>query len=572
MDTLRAFTSQLLSRYQALDRENPLRLSLQYADGLLLKRELDSEDIQLPRQVAVIGPTQVGKSTLVNLLLGDDFAGISPLAGYTRHAQGFSTQALSLPQQQRIGHLLPQLRRTEPALLSSEDLQCYCLVEVQPPRPPEQPLVVWDSPDFDSVSSRSYRFTVPSLCALADLILMVVSKEKYADQSVWDLLRLLAPAGPPLLLVINKIPAEASEELLAIMGRKFDQEGLPCPALATLPYLGDGAPAALADSGQGRLLTGLLARQLRAPPVEALPAPLLRAHWAEWVAPLRQEQEARQAWEALLDQELATSASHFERDYLANPRYREHLDQAILQLLDLLEVPGLAVPLAKARSLVTWPVRRLVGIFQQGRGEPQRPASIERDHLEEGMEQLVQRLLHLAGEQAVLRSGRQQLWWQHLWLLLQRQQGRLLERGQQLIASHLEQFQPEIRKAARQLYQQLQNQPRTLYALRATRVGADAAAVALALKTGGIGLNDLLLTPAMLAFTSLLAEGAVGQYMERVQDELTQAQRRSVRDRLFQPLREELARLDASQPSERLFGISAEGLRQAEQRMEELPC
>jgi GTPase SAR1 family protein len=572
MDPLRAFTARLLSRYQTLDPENPVRLSLQYADGLLLKQLARTPAGELPLQIAVIGPTQVGKSTLVNLLLGGNFAGISALAGYTRHAQGFSTHPLSPPQQQQIARLLPQLSRTEPALLSPDDLQRYCLVEAEPPPVPERPLLVWDSPDFDSVSSRSYRFTVPALCALADLILMVVSKEKYADQSVWDLLRLLAPTAPPLLVVINKIPLEASDELMDIMGRKFAQEGLPCPALATLPYLNDGSPTALANSGQGQLLTELLAQQLSAPPPPSCLPPLLRTHWEHWVAPLRQEQGARQAWLELLDREMATSAGHFERDYLANPNYRESLDQAILQLLDLLEVPGLAVPLAKARNLVTWPVRKVISLFRQQVGGEQAPTSIERGHLEEAMEQLVQRLQHQAGEQAVLQGGRPQLWWQHLWLTLQRQQATLLTEGQRLIDSHLTHFQPEIDKAARQLYQQLQAQPETLNALRAARVSADAIAVLLAFKTGGLGLHDLVLAPAMLAFTTLLTEGAVGQYMERVQEELKQAQRRSVQERVFLPLRQELARLDARLTAERLFGISAEQLQQAERLLEELPC
>ncbi len=40
--------------------------------------------------IAVIGPTQSGKSTLVNLLLNQQAAGVSPLAGFTVHPQGFA--------------------------------------------------------------------------------------------------------------------------------------------------------------------------------------------------------------------------------------------------------------------------------------------------------------------------------------------------------------------------------------------------------------------------------------------------------------------------------------------------
>lgn len=60
------------------------------------------------------------------------------------------------------------------------------------------------------------------------------------------------------------------------------------------------------------------------------------------------------------------------------------------------------------------------------------------------------------------------------------------------------------------------------------------AAVVLAVKTGGIGVNDLILTPAMLSITSLLAEGAVGQYMKQIGKELREKQLEQVRERIFE--------------------------------------
>ena len=41
--------------------------------------------------MAVVGPTQAGKSSLANVLLNSNAAGVSPLAGYTIHPQGFCT-------------------------------------------------------------------------------------------------------------------------------------------------------------------------------------------------------------------------------------------------------------------------------------------------------------------------------------------------------------------------------------------------------------------------------------------------------------------------------------------------
>jgi len=45
--------------------------------------------------------------------------------------------------------------------------------------------------------------------------------------------------------------------------------------------------------------------------------------------------------------------------------------------------------------------------------------------------------------------------------------------------------------------------------------------VVLAVKSGGLGAVDLVVAPAMLSLTTLLTEGALGQYMHRVQKKLT---------------------------------------------------
>ena len=60
--------------------------SLQLAQVSLIKV---NQKQQIPLQIAVIGPTQAGKSTVLNLLTNSEAAGVSALAGYTVHAQAF---------------------------------------------------------------------------------------------------------------------------------------------------------------------------------------------------------------------------------------------------------------------------------------------------------------------------------------------------------------------------------------------------------------------------------------------------------------------------------------------------
>ena len=81
-----------------------------------------------------------------------------------------------------------------------------------------------------------------------------------------------------------------------------------------------------------------------------------------------------------------------------------------------------------------------------------------------------------------------------------------------------------MEKTAQRLYHKLQEQPLVLNSLRATRVTTDAAAIALTLQMGGIGVHDLIFAPAMLTVTSLLAESAIGSYMHKVEHELKQHQ------------------------------------------------
>ena len=73
--------------------------------------------------------------------------------------------------------------------------------------------VLWDTPDFDSIDSATYREGVIRAIALADMIILVVSKEKYADQSVWDMMSTLEALHQPTVICLNKL-SEGSETVL----------------------------------------------------------------------------------------------------------------------------------------------------------------------------------------------------------------------------------------------------------------------------------------------------------------------------------------------------------------------
>jgi hypothetical protein len=96
------------------------------------------------------------------------------------------------------------------------------------------------------------------------------------------------------------------------------------------------------------------------------------------------------------------------------------------------------------------------------------------------------------------------------------------------LSEYLGTFQPEIDATARELYERLEEKPVVLNSLRATRITTDAAALALALHSGGIGIQDFVIAPATLSVTSLLMESALGRYVDRAADRLKRRQASAV--------------------------------------------
>ena len=131
-------------------------------------------------------------------------------------------------------------------------------------------------------------------------------------------------------------------------------------------------------------------------------------------------------------------------------------------------------------------------------------------------------------------------------------------------------FKQEIENTAQGLYCKLEEHPALLNGLRATRVTADAAMLALAVQAGGIGLHDLLIAPAMLSVTSYLAESAIGSYLQRAETELKHQQLNAVKQQLFiQVIQQALTGLPEKMMRNTYFNISTRQLAEAEAQLEQ---
>ena len=596
---LREFIGQLTAGYRRMRDAEPETASpsevvsqrlqtLQLADAALLYSSTRSGGEVRPVQVAVLGPTQTGKSTFVNLLFGRMLAQASPLAGFTVQPHGFWISPAG-HQRGWITDLFPGWERREPGQLRREDRSAYALTTVEPqPAPAGQApgegdlpalasCVVWDTPDFDSLAAQTYSRGVLESIALADLYVLVLSKEKYSDLSVWHLLDLMAPLKRPLIICLNKVSPDVEQAVTQSLRKRLAEHGRSwgdVPIIA-LPY--DAALAAgrlPADADMTRRLRGVGQEWLSGVRSEdggsadgqrvAGVRALVQRHWDAWLAPIYAEQEAREQWQRLVAAGAQSFLEAYRRDYLDHPQRYDSFRRAALELLNLLEIPKVGGVIAQARRLLTWLPRQLMAAgeswWQQRRraGAPVHSLGVEATVLVDAMNALLNGLQRDVARRCGPRTPAS-AWWQALEARLTSEHVRLTHIFDTAIHDHHAQVTREIQQAANSLYEGLQRHPTRLAALRTARATIDVGSLVLAIKTGGLTPVDAVWAPAAFTLTSLLMEGAAGLEMERANRALKATQRDAVeqgliRGALVAPLEALADRLSGAG----LFGISTD--------------
>ena len=564
------FIASLTQGLNAQSDKNALwlkqRQSLAMATTLLRRKELQDNHKAI-RHVVVVGPTQVGKSTIVNHLAGMECAGVNALAGYTRHAQGFSSHPVD--SESLANSMFPDWQLLGRDQLDSNNSK-QLSIEALPENNNDQTTIYWDTPDFDSVSSRTYRSVVPGISGFADSLVLAVSKEKYADQSVWDFLEMIAPLNMPLVICINKAEQNAAAEMQNEIRTRLKTMNASCLEIVTLPWRA-------ADQNDD---TNSDARQLRALVEDQLAnlknnhepdiASYFKYHWPVWLQAVKAEHQAANEWHEKINVAMTKLRDYYQQHYLNQNQYSEALQRSITKLLELLEIPVLAGTLGSLRKVITWPVRTIGGaIFNSAVNTTKKSSQSNESAIL--TEALANTLLNLQSEVQQAGSSadpEQNIWWQALNTQFQSRREDIKNSATTLIEELQPNFEPEIEAAANRLYEDLQKQPATLNSLRAARVTTDAAALVLALHTGGLSASDLVLAPALLSLTSLLAESAVGQHVKVIEKELKEKQAKQVEQLLInQILREKLSTLPNGLQHQNLYNISPERLAEAEKSL-----
>ncbi|MBX3030168.1 MAG: 50S ribosome-binding GTPase [Chloroflexi bacterium] len=209
---------------------------LDHVEGYLAPR---ARDLDAPLLVVLIGPTGSGKSTITNTLAGSLVSEPGVLRPTTRHAVVVAAPPDHAWATGADGPL---------AAIPAERLR-HTSTGARPG------IVLVDAPDIDSVEHDN-RALADALLERSDLCLFVTTATRYADRVPWDVLARIAERGMPLLVVVNRMPPDASdqEHVLADVRAMLERAAIPVEVVLGIPE------GALAADGPG--LTGAAAASL----------------------------------------------------------------------------------------------------------------------------------------------------------------------------------------------------------------------------------------------------------------------------------------------------------------------
>lgn len=500
-----------------------------------------------PPLVAVIGGTNVGKSTVFNLALG---AGVALPCGT---AAGTKAVALSVPAGWRDRFedalFLPWFVKhawSEPAPLN-EALgtapRLYLHLRQDGPA-----VALADTPDIDSTRLANHQVTDDVFYA-ADAVLFVTSEQKYADAACDEYLAAARRYGKATVIAFNRAQPE-SEALRDLVEVKLEALSLSAQTpLIRLPVL--TAPALRPETAAGdevialrRTLTDLADRgpELR----QAARLGAARGFAVDFTAVLDDlSREVDQTAGFLRRAEALAErlAARFEPT-----REPDDLDQAVLEALEALRVPGIDYvyeQLGLVRRRLMSGLRFLGGWMGQGLG--QRPRTIEEAAQEaaerERQEALVTLENLLAGLRDELRSCPPELRLALLDRLPSLGDGgareaavgdyvvRLEARRRDIVADARERILTELRR----------QEVKIKLSKGVARTASVAASLAIMLHTGGMAPHDFAVAPLADVATKWVLERSLGRsWRERLEAEVQGRRRELVvewlRDGVLGPL------------------------------------
>ena len=157
------------------------------------------QDIDAPLLVVLLGPTGAGKSSLLNTIAGAEVSKAGVIRPTTKDvvlyaSQGDAHRILS-------GGRLSAIAKDRLKLAGAS--------------PGTDGVAVVDAPDIDSVK-RDNRELADVLVEAGDLCVFVTTATRYADLVPWEVLRRVRERGLPLVVVLNRVPADEEDRVAVV--------------------------------------------------------------------------------------------------------------------------------------------------------------------------------------------------------------------------------------------------------------------------------------------------------------------------------------------------------------------
>jgi hypothetical protein len=505
-----------------------------------------------PLHVAVVGGAGAGKSTVANLLTGSAAAEANPQAGFTRHPIVYTSANGVLSWPAHLGFLGP-LRRLPQASPANIDADVY-----QVRRVPNEPgtanllqnFVVWDCPDMTTWAATNYVPRLMEIAGLADVIVYAASDERYNDEVPTQFLQMLLQAGKAVVVCLMKMKEADAPALIAhfqkeVLGRLSGK----VVAVLAIPHL---TPEQLADPVHKATRFRIpLINQVAVLGEPALAARKRTVAWANYYLMAFQEQflsaarhdlAALQTWKTLVLQGQAEFDTRYKQEFLTGEKFHR-FDEALVRLLDLLELPGLGRVLSGALWIVRTPYRLLKGLFNKALRRPEAPAMPELPVLEDALTGWCDQLRKEAARRADMHPV-----WAHIDKGFG---GGLAEQAHQRFQQAFRDFQlglaNEVDRTARSIYEELEKNPVALNTLRGSKFALEAASIAGAVVTcGQHWMLDIVLVPLAASITHHLVELLGKQYVDNLREQARARQQALVTQCVSGPLAEWLAEWPAT--------------------------
>lgn len=503
------------------------------------------------RHLTVFGSANAGKSTCVNALTGSNSASVHHRAAHTRHPQGFFSPELKIESiLASRPHGFAGFRRVPSDQLRPDQLDEYSLTPLD-----KTPLIprttIWDAPDCDSTTQAEYLAGLIEALTIADAVLYVTTAEGYAKDAILEWLVLLDGAGIPLVGCLNKAPRDPDRQAEIVAHTRIGLQQVaarrqrPAPSLemTSLPWI-EGSSINVTETlcdpafGPASELRQHVGDCLdRSDPAERARRGLgfIGRQTSRLLAPARAELEAIQSWHSFIEGTMLRFQSSYEESCLDEEERFDAFRKASVRLLEMLNlpIPGLREFLSITRKTVTFPARLLLGLGKKAMGlsDAGADASSRRGRsLEARHQALLDTVLAYLVQQRT--TERHHPLWDSLEARFRQCRLTIASRLDSGARQYEQLTKGRIEQTAQALYREMEKRPVVLHSLRAGRLGADVAAVALAIKSGGISVDDLVVAPALLAVIEGISQGSLQGYV--------QIEKRKLRDQLREDFRQVL--------------------------------